>query len=61
MSKPIIGFIGLGIMGRPMAEHLMKAGYSLLYLIRTCFRFANLFRLVRKKHFHHRKLPRSVT
>jgi 2-hydroxy-3-oxopropionate reductase len=24
-----IGFIGLGIMGRPMAKHLLKAGYSL--------------------------------
>jgi 2-hydroxy-3-oxopropionate reductase len=27
--KKIIGFIGLGIMGRPMALNLMKAGYSL--------------------------------
>jgi 2-hydroxy-3-oxopropionate reductase len=25
-----IGFIGLGIMGRPMAHHLVKAGYQLL-------------------------------
>lgn len=25
-----IGFIGLGIMGKPMARHLMKAGYTLL-------------------------------
>ena len=24
-----IGFIGLGIMGKPMARNLMKAGYSL--------------------------------
>ena len=24
-----LGFIGLGIMGRPMASHLLKAGYSL--------------------------------
>ena len=30
MTKPIIGFIGLGIMGRPMAEHLINAGYSLI-------------------------------
>jgi 2-hydroxy-3-oxopropionate reductase len=29
MSKTI-GFIGLGIMGRPMSKNLMKAGYSLL-------------------------------
>lgn len=25
-----IGFIGLGIMGRPMAEHLLKAGHQLI-------------------------------
>lgn len=25
-----IGFIGLGIMGRPMAKNLIKAGYELL-------------------------------
>jgi len=30
MSKPTIGFIGLGIMGRQMSKHLLKAGYSLV-------------------------------
>jgi 2-hydroxy-3-oxopropionate reductase len=30
MSKPLIGFIGLGIMGKPMALNLMKSGYSLI-------------------------------
>jgi len=30
MTKPTIGFIGLGIMGKPMARNLMKAGYSLV-------------------------------
>ena len=25
-----IGFIGLGIMGRPMAKNLIKAGYELV-------------------------------
>ncbi len=29
MSKPTIGFIGLGRMGGPMAGNLLKAGYSL--------------------------------
>ena len=29
MAGERIGFIGLGIMGRPMAKHLMNAGYSL--------------------------------
>ena len=28
MSKQKIGFIGLGIMGRPMAKNLVKAGYE---------------------------------
>jgi len=30
MSKPKIGFIGVGIMGFPMAKNLLKAGYSLI-------------------------------
>ncbi len=29
-DKPKIGFIGLGIMGKPMARNLMKAGYQLV-------------------------------
>lgn len=29
MTKPPIGFIGLGRMGRPMAQNLLKAGYQL--------------------------------
>ena len=28
--KKKIGFIGLGIMGKPMAKNLIKAGYSLI-------------------------------
>lgn len=30
MSEPKIGFIGLGIMGKPMAGHLIDAGYELV-------------------------------
>jgi 2-hydroxy-3-oxopropionate reductase len=30
MANPIIGFIGLGIMGKPMARNLLKAGYPLV-------------------------------
>jgi 2-hydroxy-3-oxopropionate reductase len=30
MSNPTIGFIGLGIMGKPMARNLLKAGYMLV-------------------------------
>ncbi len=29
MSKPRIGFIGIGVMGAPMAGHLAEAGYAL--------------------------------
>lgn len=30
MTSPLIGFIGLGVMGKPMAKNLMKAGHSLV-------------------------------
>ena len=29
-AKPTIGFIGLGLMGRPMAHNLLKAGFALV-------------------------------
>ena len=35
MAKETIGFIGLGIMGRPMALNLVKAGYELAVWNRT--------------------------
>ena len=31
----MVGFIGLGIMGRPMAQNLMEAGYELVLYNRT--------------------------
>jgi len=30
MANPTIGFIGLGIMGKPMARNLLKSGYPLV-------------------------------
>src|SRR3970040_1878065 len=30
MRNSVIGFIGLGIMGKPMARNLIKGGYSLV-------------------------------
>jgi 2-hydroxy-3-oxopropionate reductase len=33
--QPAIGFIGLGIMGKPMARNLLNAGYSLVVLNRS--------------------------
>src|SRR5271169_5740976 len=35
MKNPRIGFIGLGIMGRPMAQNLLKAGFQLLVYNRS--------------------------
>jgi len=35
MKNPRIGFIGLGIMGRPMAQNLLKAGFQLTVYSRT--------------------------
>lgn len=37
-----IGFIGLGLMGKPMAHNLMKAGYPLNVLTRTRSRIEDL-------------------
>jgi 3-hydroxyisobutyrate dehydrogenase len=36
--KPSVGFIGLGLMGRPMAANLLKAGYDLALWNRTASR-----------------------
>ncbi len=33
--KPAIGFIGLGLMGKPMAKNLLKAGYEVVVWNRT--------------------------
>jgi len=35
VSKQTIGFIGIGVMGKSMASHIMKAGYSLVVYTRT--------------------------
>ena len=37
-----VGFIGLGIMGRPMAGHLVKAGYAVTVWNRTAAKAADL-------------------
>lgn len=37
-----VGFIGIGIMGRPMAENLLKAGFSLTVFSRTRSKLAPL-------------------
>src|SRR5438477_5599619 len=35
MPTEVVGFIGLGIMGRPMALNLIKAGYKLVVTSRS--------------------------
>jgi 3-hydroxyisobutyrate dehydrogenase len=34
-DKPVVGFIGLGIMGRPMASNVRRAGFPLVVFNRT--------------------------
>ena len=33
--KPVVGFIGLGLMGKPMVRNLLKAGYDVAVWNRT--------------------------
>lgn len=33
--KPVVGFIGLGLMGKPMARNLLKSGYEVVVWNRT--------------------------
>src|ERR1700746_2060743 len=40
--RPVIGFVGLGNMGQPMAANLLKAGYSVRVWDRTLARAAAL-------------------
>lgn len=43
-ALPVVGFIGLGVMGRSMAGHLQKAGYPLRVYNRTKTRAEELVR-----------------
>jgi 3-hydroxyisobutyrate dehydrogenase-like beta-hydroxyacid dehydrogenase len=42
--KPTIGFIGLGLMGKPMARNLLKAGFPLVMWNRTAAKAEDLVR-----------------
>ena len=42
MAKPAVGFIGLGLMGRPMADNLLKAGFPVTVWNRTASRMEPL-------------------
>ena len=41
-SKPVVAFLGLGAMGRPMANNLLKTGYPLVVWNRTAGRADDL-------------------
>ncbi len=43
--KPAVGFIGLGLMGRPMASNLLKAGFSVTVWNRTPGRAADMAKI----------------
>lgn len=45
MNKESVGFVGLGIMGAPMAGHLVKAGYPLTVFNRTAAKMEPLIAL----------------
>ena len=40
--KPTVGFIGLGLMGKPMAQNLLKAGFPVVVWNRTTARAQEL-------------------
>ncbi len=42
MPQPTVGFIGLGLMGRPMCQNLLKAGFPLVVWNRTASRADSL-------------------
>lgn len=41
-SRPVVGFIGTGAMGLPMAHNLLRAGFPLVVFTRTASRAASL-------------------
>jgi 2-hydroxy-3-oxopropionate reductase len=42
-ARPAIGFVGLGVMGLPMAQNLLRAGYPVTATTRTRARAESLF------------------
>ena len=42
MQKPVVGFIGLGVMGKSMAGHILNGGYPLYVYTRTKEKAAEL-------------------
>ena len=57
MTKPIIGFIGLGDMGEPMAARLLQRGYQVLSCIN---RRRDAIERLKPKGIVERRDPREV-
>jgi len=55
-----IGFIGLGIMGMPMARNLMKAGFAVTVYNRTTSKADKLVAEGAKKLVHQRKRRKVI-
>lgn len=56
-----VGFIGLGIMGKPMSKNLLKAGYSLVVSDRNPEAIADVMPQARKRPLRRRRSLNSVT
>src|SRR5690349_1662555 len=54
-----IGFIGLGLMGKPMAEHLLRAGYPLILHNRSRTAIVELIALAQNSNF--KLIPRTAS
>lgn len=55
-----VGFIGLGIMGKPMSKNLIKAGYSLVVLDRNADAVAEVISAGQKRQPRLKRLPSSA-
>lgn len=58
-SNDVIGFIGLGVMGKSMAANLLKAGFEVFVYTRTEERQVNFSHWVQSGHLNLRKSHRK--
>lgn len=56
-----VGFIGLGIMGKPMSKNLLKAGYSLVVADRNPEAIADVIAAVQKQPLRLKRSLNSAT
>lgn len=55
-----VGFIGLGIMGKPMSKNLLKAGYSLVVSDRNPEAIADVIAVALRPRRRRKRLPNSA-